>query len=206
MRVVVITPPDPVVAIDDAKAHLRVDDDGDDTLITAMVAAATGYIDGPDGWLGRALGPQQLEARFDAFGYADHRDREWYPLLLPCPPIVSIVSVEYVDQSGVAQTADPATYEMIGAEVSPVYGAQWPQTRWQREAVRIRYQAGYVVDPTADPLVAALPAPIRAAILLMVGDLYSNRETTLDGRATNVASVPMSTTVENLLAPYRIWR
>ena len=46
-----------------------------------------------------------------------------------------------------------------------------------------------------DPL---LPAPIKAAIFLAVGDLYANREA--------VATVPYYTnpTYERLLAPYRV--
>ena len=57
MRVFVVTPPEPVVSIDEAKDHLRVDGDGEDALIEGLVAAATGHIDGPNGWLGRAIGP-----------------------------------------------------------------------------------------------------------------------------------------------------
>jgi hypothetical protein len=59
-----------------------------------------------------------------------------------------------------------------------------------------------VADPLADPLVAAVPAPIKAAVLLMVGDLYENRETVAEGAP---APVEMSMTVERLLSPYRVW-
>lgn len=47
-----------------------------------------------------------------------------------------------------------------------------------------------------------MPAPIRAAILLMVGDLYRNRDTTAVG---TISKIDMSTTVENLLAPFRVF-
>jgi hypothetical protein len=40
-----------VLTHDEAKAHLRVDD----TLITALIAAATARLDGRDGILGRCL-------------------------------------------------------------------------------------------------------------------------------------------------------
>ena len=55
------------------------------------------------------------------------------------------------------------------------------------------------------PIDTANPEAFRArtvAILLMVGDLYRNRETTGQG-ASPLGSIPMSTTVEALLAPYR---
>ncbi len=50
---------------------------------------------------------------------------------------------------------------------------------------------------TADELIAAMPAPVKAAILLQVGDLYLNRE-----RQTNEAYY-QNRTYERLLNPYR---
>lgn len=195
MRVLVITPPAPVVALADAKAHLRVLHDDEDTLIAAMVAAATESLGGPDGWLGRAIGPQELEVRGRFFDTAS--------IAPPFPPMISVISVKYLDPAGVEQTLATERYEVRGNEIVLAWGQAWPSVRSDDENVRVRYRAGYVADPDADPLVAAVPAPIKAAILLMTGDLYSNRETTISG--TIVQQVPMSTTVENLLTPYRIW-
>lgn len=191
MRVTVITPPaGPVVSLEEAKAHVNVHFDDDDPLIEAYVAAAIANLDGPSGWLGRALGAQTLEARFDSFSGE--------PIVLPCPPIAAIASVKYVDLDGVEQTVDPATYELLGDELAPKYGSSWPQVRRQREAVRVRYTAGYTVG---DPPAALHPA-IRAALLLMVGDLYGNRETVA---AVNMIEIPMSASVLNLLTPLRIY-
>lgn len=192
MRVVVVTPPDPVITTDQAKDHLNVDHDDDDALIDIYVAAATANLDGPDGWLGRALGAQTLELRLDAFGCK--------PIVLPCPPIATIESVKYVDADGVEQTVAAEDYELLGAELDVAFGKSWPAARRQREAVRIRYAAGY----TAGDPAGALHPSIVGALLLMVGDLYANRETVGMGGA--VQEVPMSTTVLNLLTPLRMWR
>ena len=185
MRVFVITPPAPL-DLDEMKAHLRVEGDDEDTLIQAYVAAATAHIDGPDGWLGRAIGVQILEVRCDTLTCGDC-------IRLPFPPVIELVSVSYLDATGVEQMADLEDFEVMGRDLV-ASGAEWPwlggSTR--REAVRIRYRAGY----------ETVPAPIRAAILLMVGDLYRNRETVSAGAMTQV---PMSTTVENLLAPFRVF-
>lgn len=55
--------------------------------------------------------------------------------------------------------------------------------------------ADYLNMPAAD-LVPAMPAPVRSACLLMVGDLYSNRE---------VSAAPYgNSTYERLLNPYRL--
>jgi len=185
MRVVVVAPPDPVVTWEEADAHLRLGGDtSQQPQVEAMVAAATQHLDAPDGWLGRALGRQALEARLDRFGGC--------PIALAYPPIVSIESVTYLDGTGAEQVCDADVYELRGAVLGTAWGKSWPSTGCHPEAVRIRYVAGY----------ETLPAPIGAAILIMTADLYAGRDEFLAGA---LATVPMSITVERLLAPYRIW-
>ena len=187
MRVLVITPPAPVVTLDEAKAHLRLggDDGGEDTLIAAMIAAATATIDGPDGWLGRAIGVQTLEARLDLGA--------WPQLIsLSYPPISSIVSVTYLDANRQPVVADAGTYELIGNDVIAIGAPAWANAWSGAEALRVRFIAGY----------PEVPAPIRAAILLMVGDLYRFRET---ASPVQMSEVPMSTAPAALLAPYRVY-
>lgn len=186
-RVVVIEPPQPVVKLDEAKAHLKRDGDDDDALITAMIAAATGHIDGPDGWLGRAIGVQTLEATLDGFVYD--------PIALPYRPVIDIVGIRYEDVSGVWRDLASDVYDLRGDSIGTAWGKSWPGTRAYRgasQSVRIRYRAGY----------ETLPPSIRAAILLMTGDLYRNRDTTA---AAGTVAIPMSTTVETLLAPFRVF-
>lgn len=193
MRVVVVTPPaDPVVTLEKAKQHLRIDGNDDDALITGMVAAVTNHIDGPQGWLGRSLGVQTLELRLDHFSYPACR----CDIRLPYAPVIEVLSVKYIGSAGGEQTVDPAAYELLGDEIALAFGQTWPTTRVQREAIRIRYRAGY----------EELPPAITAAILLMVGDLYANREGVITGPSAAAIAVPMSTTVEALLTPFRVFR
>src|SRR5579875_4153338 len=116
MFVAVITPPEPLVELDLAKQHLRVDDGDSDDLINAYIAAAQANIDGPGGWLGRAIGLQTLEVRLDSF-HPRHWERRGYPIWaegawtdwtcwplqnrirLPYPPLVSITSITYEDMN-----------------------------------------------------------------------------------------------------------
>lgn len=49
-----------------------------------------------------------------------------------------------------------------------------------------------------DELVAAMPAPVKAAILLQVGDLYENRE------RQGSEAYYQNRTYERLLNPYRV--
>ncbi|MAM37496.1 MAG: hypothetical protein CL949_03105 [Erythrobacter sp.] len=200
MRVTVVTPPDPVVTWEEAKTHLRLDGDDEQAFVEGLIAAATAHIDGPSGWLGRAIGLQTLEMCLPAFGLTS--------IALDYPPAVDIASIEYVDSAGeIASVADD-DYELAGQLLRPAWPRVWPNAQWRgadADVVRIRYRAGYAVNPDADPVVPNIPAPIRAAILLMVGDLYRFRTSASDMNIT-ATSIPMSTTVESLLQPYRVYR
>ena len=177
-------PAEAPVTLAEAKAHLRVDHADDDTLITALIQAATAHLDGWSGVLGRALITQTWSQLFDGFET---------PLRLPLPA-EEVDSVIYVDPDGESVTLDPETYQLrqdaLGSFVEPVHGADWPTPRSQTGAVSVVFAAG---EPRS-----SVPHPIKAAILLMVGDLYANREGVITG--TIVAENP---TVSALIAPYR---
>lgn len=185
MRLKLVTPPvvQPVT-LDEAKAHLRVTAADEDAHITSLIAAAVGHVDGPSGVLGRALVEQEWDLLLDAFPCDE--------LELPLPPLRSVTSITYVDEQGATQTLAPAAYEVdASGVVLPAYGQTWPRTRAQRNAVTVRFKAGYGTTG------ASVPAAIRAAILLLVGDLYANREAQGDTLARNA-------TVDALLFPYRV--
>lgn len=190
MSVVVVEPPEvPVVSLEEAKAHLRVDHDDDDDYIESLIEVATATIDGPAGWLGRCLVEQTLEWRGSGFGPCDGR--------LPYPPVVDIEAVEYDDSVGAQQTVPGASYRVIGQPNQPrvalAVGASWPSARCDDEAVRVRYVAGYGGPED-------VPAPIRHAILLTVSQLYENREA-----ASETAQVELPFAVTALLGPYRVY-
>lgn len=192
MRVIVITPPLRIVSLAAAKAHLRVDDDAEDTLIAAFSDAAQAHIDGPDGWLGRSLGKQTLELR--RCGFPTYVE-------LPFGPVLSVASVKYVDQDGVEQTLDPSAYAVHGNIVARAHGALWPRVRTELESVRVRYDAGYPDTEGAEPK-STVPAPIVSAVKLMIGDLFENRASVAPGERPKIN---MSVTVENLLNLYKVW-
>ncbi len=81
LRVELVTPPsDAVVSLSEAKEHLRISHDDEDGLIAGLIDAATVYLDGLDGVLGRALGPQTWLAVFTEGSRTD---------CLPIGPVIS---------------------------------------------------------------------------------------------------------------------
>ncbi len=152
------------VTLAEAKLHCRVDIADDDTLITALITAATEMAEQKTG---RAIMTQTLELTLDAFPDAFELTRV---------PVQSVTSVKYYDTTGTQQTLSNTLYALDAAEdfgfahISPVYGGTWPTTRDQINAVAVRYVAGY-----ADA--ASVPQSIKNWILLMVSTMYANRET-----------------------------
>ena len=67
MHVVVVTPPAPVLSLDEMRAQLRELPEEEDLYAQGLAAAALAWIGGPGGWLGRSIGSQTLEARFERF-------------------------------------------------------------------------------------------------------------------------------------------
>jgi uncharacterized phiE125 gp8 family phage protein len=179
----VTTPPDAEpVTLEEAKAHLRIDDTASDTLVTTLIQAAREHVEMV---CERALMPQVWTERQDSFPAV---------LALRGGMVSAVSSVKYVDADGAQQALDAAAYladlTKEPATVQPVYGTEWPVTRQQPGAVAVEYAVGY-----ADA--ASVPAALKAAILLIVGDLYANREASVDAKLVE------NKAVSRLLFPYK---
>lgn len=188
--VLLTRPTDPVVTLDEVKAHLNVFHGDDDAMLTIYLAAAVATIDpARGGWLGRALRPQTWQLRRDGFPTCG--------IELPYPPLISVTSFKYDDADGDEQTLVADTdYRVIGgdgliagkSELAPVYGGAWPTARCDHGSVRITYQAGYPV--AGGEVVDAMPEQIKAWVLLVVGSLYSQRESVATTSSGGIASLP----------------
>lgn len=195
MPVVVITPPEPIISLEEAKAHLRIDaaDATEDGYISGLILSAQATIDGPAGWLGRSLGQQTLELRDAGFSgpAVPCYGRRWRSgLALAYGPVQSVTSVKYLDASAAEQTMPADAYYLENGEVVRLTSSgSWPSVADRADAFRVRYVAGY-----AD---GEVPAPILQAVKIMVGLLYENRI-----EAANLQTHP---TVASLLSPYRVW-
>ena len=187
----VVDPPAPLVTLERVKAHLRVDGTEEDDLIAGYVAAAQATIDGPGGWLGRALGRQTIEYR------------TWLPdrtggIPLPCPPVVEVTGVTIVDDEDRETVLDPAAWRLVDdAEVQLRPAAGLLATAGRPDALRIRYQAGYKPGVSEDFLWPPLAASVPAAMLVMVSLLYEQR--------SGAGDLQGNPTITALLGPLRVW-
>lgn len=199
-QVRVIEAPDPIVSLEEAKKHLIVDHNDDDDLIRALIESATTWIDGPTGWLGRSLGVQTLELRTCDF-YSLSCQSDTIPL--PFPPVLQIVSISYRDANDVLMVLPSDRYEASFGGVRPRSDG-WPAVNTGPEAVRIQYKVGQARENPDIPgqWIVEVAAPIRTAVLMLVGQWYAVREAV--SFDASVEKLPFS--VEALLQPYRIYR
>ena len=168
-------PLEPLVSLDQVKAHLRVDGDEEDGYVGGLIAAAVSYLDGPRGVLGRCVQSQRWRL--------DMRDGWGGELKLPLPH-ASDISAVLVDDDGQDQPL-PVTVRDCDpwSIVRPDSGTSRP--------VRLSFTAGVPED---------IAPSLQQAVLLIVGNWYLNREEVVTG--TIATALPLS--AQRILAPLKI--
>lgn len=149
-----------LVSLDEVKAHCRIDSNEEDLFLIDLISAATAYLDGYSGILGRALLPQTWRQDFTYF-----EDR----LRLSVDPVSSVTSLTYRDESDVTQTLASSAYALlkddIGSYVALTPGSDWPVVGERENNIQVTYVAG-----SSD-----VPASIRLAALFMIASWFSDR-------------------------------
>jgi uncharacterized phiE125 gp8 family phage protein len=190
-RPVVVTPPSikPVTRTE-AKAALDIGYTDKDTLIDGLIAAATTYLDGWTGILGRALCEQTLRQDYDAFCTR---------LRLPLSPVISITSVKHYDTAGVQQTITSTNYTLKNDDLGPyvefISTYAFPALYVERASVSVTYLAGYATVTGA----WTGPDAIKQAMLLLIRQWFDNPTPVIVGQT--VEKMPYA--VDALLAPFR---
>lgn len=177
MTVRVVEPPAPLVTVNDVRGQIIDLPAEDEAYVESLILAAGQWIDGPAGWLGRAVGLQTLEwsGRMEC-------DR----LRLPYPDVIGVLSVTTEDHDGNELELETDQYRFSRGELIAAR-----ETDWLRQPVhRIQYQAGF----------EELPAPIKVAVLMLVAHWYRTREAVTTAA---VSEIPYG--VDALLGPFRVF-
>lgn len=187
------------ISLDAARAHLKVTHSDEDAQITRWISAARSWC---EGFTGRQLCGATWDLSLDVFPGEG--------MSLPLAPLRSVTSVSYVDTSGVTQTLSSAYYTVktfSGPRARPgrfslAYNYAWPASRSVRDAVTIRFVAGYsATDATAAVARAAVPEELVQAMLLYIAEMDLQRRSSIVG--TIVSEAPLS--ARNLASPFRVF-
>lgn len=193
-----------VVTLEDMKLFLRVDGTTDDDLISSLIDAATDMV---KQYTRRAILTETLELivdrptnsgmdELDRLGSGVHHTTRqaamgWSNEIdLPFIPIQSVTSIKTYDATNTEHTMTASDYELDqqGGRIYLDNGVSWPSDLRDREAMVIRYVAGYGDDPED------IPESIKLAVKMYVSNMYNCRE-----------SCEMPISCKALLEPYRLY-
>lgn len=168
MRIVVTSHPEPLVSLDEMKVALGEDGDDRNGMITGLIAAAQGYLDGPKGIAGTAVALQSVEVFYDDFAC---------PIYLPGTTIIApLTGVSYAAVDGVYTDIDAADYALQSdGRLALATGATWPTSVATGDAVKVAYDVGieYADDPRIEMMKAAIMMHVKMTIDMADPDLYS---------------------------------
>lgn len=169
-----------------AKAHLRVDTAAEDADIDLKLYAALQAVSES---CGLVLGAEEWRVSLPVPAGGD--------VVLPVVPVTAVTSLSYLDRDGASQALDLTGFDVIlrarRAIIRPKPGGSWPTDAAARpDALTVLVAAG----------ISPLPFDLQAAVLLMLGHLYQQREAVAVGVA--VSEVPLA--VDSLIAAHRqLW-
>ena len=171
------------VSVEDCKSDLKLEHNDDDKLVEDYILAACALVGGRDGIVGKVLTTEKWDLKLSsAQGIVE----------LPLSPVQSIESITYFDSQNQEQTLDVSNFYLYGDEdsaiIEPKAGTVWPAVYARRDAIKIRYVAGFGAANQ-------LPANITRAIRLIVAHWYENRTAVLVG----VTAQELPLAVESLL-------
>lgn len=170
------------ITLAEAKTFLKVDADADDTLISAIIAAAR---DSAERYCQLSMLPVTIEESFDRF--------QTYGLRLSISPVIAVTQIEYRPPSAVDMVElDEDIYFTHPAYRPPLIVrkefATWPTLSSQPASVKVTYTAGFANT-------ASIPPILKIAMLRSIAEMYQNRQ---DGVMT------MPTAVQYMLNQYRV--
>lgn len=168
----------------EAKAYLRLNDDSEQSLVTSMITAARGIVEGHI-WM--PLISQVWAMQFD-------KDELSQAVVnINKAPLISVDSVTYYDNTNSIATLSAASYE------SDIYGSPArfrlkvvPLVYDRMNALQVNFTCGY-------SSAANVPQPIKQAMYFILGHIYEQRQDVITGSQVN--EVPLAS--RYLLEPYR---
>lgn len=114
---------------------------------------------------------------------------------IPLPPLQSVTFLKYYDENNAQQTLVNTRYQVDTVSEPArliIDTAGWPNIYSRANAVTVEFVCGYGVAGSD------VPASLRAAMLLHIGDLFENRQ---NGQAQEVYQNPA---YDSLTYPYRV--
>lgn len=177
------------VSLDEAKAHLRVDGNEEDLLISSLIMTSRLHIEAA---LGVALVTQRFRLLLDQWPRSG-------AIRIPVRPVQEIEEIRLRDGQGGLEVVDADTYDVdvtsSPARIVTLLGSP-PRSPKRVNGLEVDLVAGY------GDLATDVPAPIRQGLLMLVAHWYEHRDPVEIGSPRT--AIPPA--VSNLIKPYRLVR
>ena len=172
----ITAPTETPISLADVKEHLRIDtsDTSHDAYLTGLLSACVSRIESV---LFRGLVTQTWDFKFDSWRELTLSE-SMHPRVIHYGMTQSITHIKYMDEDGAEQTVSTDYYSLTNAGTD---GARivfdfnddndafdWPDL-WPVDPITVRVVLGYGAA-------VVVPAPIKSAIKLMVGDLFDDED------------------------------
>lgn len=171
--------------------HSRVDTIDEDLLLMNLLGAAVTDF---EAHTGRVLVSSTWDYYVDTFPNSEAA------IMIPAGPVTALTSVKYIDSAEATTTVSGSLYYLDPASVQGrvmlKYNQSWPTaTLRPSSGVVVRYVAGYASA-------AVVPPSIKAALLLMIDHLYTNRSSVIVGSAGMTYSKELEMGLRRLSSPF----
>ncbi len=148
------------VTLPEMRAYLRLDDDGQDDLVSGLMRAARLMVESVSRRLLIEQGWRVVMDRWPQGGR----------IRLPLSPVLAVDRVRVRDAVGIATEIDPALVELDVASDPPcMIVSDAPEPGKARNGIEIELRAGYGASPEA------VPDSLKLAIKILVAHWFENR-------------------------------
>ena len=202
------------VSLDEQKQYANISHTNQDIVLTGLIQAAREWI---ELYLGRKLMAQTVTEYFSRFpGSAGNAsiypltNREKYLICddasyfkLPYGSLNSVTSITYKKSDATTSTVSSDNYTLVtDTQLGRIVlnnSESWPSdSLFDANPITIIYNCGYGSN------YGDVPGAIRTAIMLMVNDLFTVRQTQFVGTPAGGYSYMETPTIKRLLSPYKL--
>jgi uncharacterized phiE125 gp8 family phage protein len=161
-----VAPAKEPITVPQAKTHLRVDTDDENSLISSLIVTARRMA---EAYTSRQLITATYTLDMNDFPYG------YGVIWLPRTPLGAVSGITYVDTAGDTQTLATTVYEAISndttAKIVLKPAQDWPSVQSDKyNAATVTFTAGYGSDP------ADVPETVQSGMLILIGELFENRD------------------------------
>jgi uncharacterized phiE125 gp8 family phage protein len=188
------------VPLEDIKDHLRIPigETNEDNLLEGLRDAAQGYV---ENYTNRKLLTQKWSVYFDDWPNKDSFEIPYPPLQYLGSSSRASTALSYTNstQKSVTWSSSNFAADSVsepGRLVRDYEITTWPTTATlhNNNPISITFICGYTTTSN-------IPQSIKQAMLLIIGDLYENRENSIVGQT--ITTIPLA--AQSLLASYRVF-